>query len=190
MSSVDVLFVQGNELAFKSPICTDADPLEFSSPIGTPQILPTLAITHSNSPITESPLLVGIPDNSWTENLSTTTPLPREVSVLPDVQTPPTGSPFWVTSEDENTHTPTHTYPLDFVEANYSGPSTSNPRHGPTTYFNRKLSVRKLVSTDVRKGSASSRTKSQRVANSQKQKLIATQISGIMQLDGSNPDSS
>ena len=104
-ASVGVLFVQGNDFTLHSPICVGVDPLEITSPVGTPQILPE--ISYSDSPIA-SPLYEGLDQNDWTKNLSTTTPLPREESVLPDIKTPQTGSPFWIESDNEQTNTPTH----------------------------------------------------------------------------------
>ena len=131
---VGVFFVQGEEYALNSPQCRGVDPLEGNTLIGTPQILPDVVIEETYSTIEDR-----------TVNLSKTTPLPKEESLLPDVVTPYHDSPFRVETDSSsrtdyspttysprtelfctdvpmNTSTPTN--PPNMVQATYSRSST------------------------------------------------------------------
>ena len=164
--NVGVLFVHGDEIDLTSP-SGSLDPLELSSPlVRTPQILPDVIIEESFSPIED-----------WSINLSKTTPSPREISVLPDIVTPPqSNSPFWISPGNELTKSALQPRPISLA----CSPTTTP--HGPTTYFSKKLRQKVLLS-QTKKNSRSSSSKKSSTISTKTQKFLATQVAGIARLD-------
>ena len=128
---------------------------------------------------------------NWGIELSSTTPQPREDSILSLVETPtPTHSPspFWTNSSHPTT--PQLLEPSSIVEAIYSQGSASSSRHGPTVYFSKKLRQKIMVSRGIRRNdrSSSSSNRTPRTFSPQIQRLVATEIEGIARLNESNRD--
>ena len=116
---------------------------------GTPEILPDRAFFETDSPIINTVdryVIETYSPNDWGIELSSTTPLPREDSLLPDVITPTNDSPFWTKSSPNSAQTPTMPIPSSIVEATYSQRSTPDSRQGSSVYFSKKLRQKILIS--------------------------------------------
>ena len=115
-------------------------------PLGTPKIVPGREFTETDSPIVNTVDRYLVETNSprdWGIDLSSTTPMPREESLLSNIPTPTHDSPIWTNSSPNSTQTTTLPIPSSMVEATYSQGSTPDSRHGPSVYFSKKLRQKK-----------------------------------------------